>query len=144
MKPVSILILGITAASVIAGCRGDDGDGNIDEEYVGDVCDDASECYPEIAADALSGEVICLTRVEGGYCTHECESDTDCCAAEGECVTGLEQVCAPLESEEEMFCLVTCEQTAESDDYCETEVHPAFHCRSTGGGSENRRVCLPN
>jgi hypothetical protein len=27
--------------------------------------------------------------------------------------------------------------------YCQTEASPIFTCRSTGGGVQNRRVCLP-
>lgn len=27
--------------------------------------------------------------------------------------------------------------------FCQEEAHPAFGCRSTGGGSANRKVCVP-
>jgi hypothetical protein len=30
-----------------------------------------------------------------------------------------------------------------SENFCQEEAHPAFACRSSGGGSSNRKVCVP-
>jgi hypothetical protein len=50
-----------------------------------------------------------LTRVEAGYCTHLCQADTDCCALEGECRTGLAAVCAHFESTGHRMCFLSCD-----------------------------------
>ena len=86
----------------------------------------------------------------GGYCTHHCTQDSDCCAVAGECPGSRAQVCGPFESTGEMYCFLSCEkedldaaQFDDGDTYCQRYVSAAFHCRSTGGGSENRKVCVP-
>jgi hypothetical protein len=93
---------------------------------------------------------MCLDRVEGGYCTHECEADDDCCAVEGECDEDFSQVCGPFENTGLMLCFLSCEEedidAAGADDgdaFCAEHAGPDFICRSTGGGSANRRVCVP-
>ena len=110
-----------------------------------------------VAAYCTSEEVVCLDRVAGGYCTHECTGDPDCCAVPDECWSNLVQVCAPFESTGERYCFLGCEDadiadgTARvgadpsigADEYCARYAHPSFHCRSTGGGAANRRVCVP-
>ena len=144
MKPSYpiILALMLLATMVTAGCGDDSDDGS--DEYAGQPCETAEECYPTVDTDEILGDLVCLDdRVEGGYCTHTCDADTDCCAVVGECTTDLPQVCAPLESAPDSYCFVTCEDVDDEENYCELYVHPDFHCRSTGGGSENRKVCLP-
>jgi hypothetical protein len=49
-----------------------------------------------------------------------------------------------------MFCFLSCEDEDLADvgyddgnAYCGYYAHSAFSCRSTGGGSENRKVCVP-
>lgn len=127
-----------------AACHDDDRDGPANE-YAGQPCEGPDECYPEADTDEILGDIECLSDwVDGGYCTHTCDSDDDCCAVVGECLSDLAQVCAPLESAPEMYCFVTCEDVLDEGSFCETYVHPDFHCRSTGGGTENRKVCLPN
>jgi hypothetical protein len=49
-----------------------------------------------------------------------------------------------------MHCFVSCEdedldavQLSDGDAYCQRYASAAFHCRSTGGGADNRKVCLP-
>lgn len=116
-------------------------------EHVGQPCESPADCYPDVDHAALAGEVECLAKVEGGYCTHLCEVDDDCCAIEGECVSGYPQVCAPFENQANKRCFLSCEGSdvgdLNPDEYCRTYAHPSFGCRSSGGGSENRKVCVP-
>ncbi len=136
--------IAIVALSLGVACNDDDDDPH-NTEYAGQPCETPDECYPEVDTEEIDGDIECLSdRVEGGYCTHTCQTDDNCCAAVGECKSDLPQVCAPLESAPEMYCFVTCEDVEDDGNFCETFVHPEFHCRSTGGGSDNRKVCLPN
>jgi hypothetical protein len=96
--------------------------------------------------------------VTNGYCTHLCTTDADCCAVEGECRTGLKQVCAPFESTGEKYCFLSCESAdiaaandagatdagTDEQNYCHKNISTEFTCRSTGGGAANRKVCLPS
>jgi len=110
-------------------------------------CAVPEDCYPEVDPAAIQGEIDCITRVDDGYCTHTCTSDTDCCAVEGECQTGIPQVCSPFESLPDMRCFLSCEPDVIGDwdetEYCANYAHPAFLCRSSGGGSSNRKICVP-
>ena len=76
-----------------------------------------------------------------------CEVDDDCCAVEGECDDDRPQVCAPFESTGVRRCFLSCEAQVVGDrdenDYCAEFAHRDFGCRSTGGGSANRKVCVP-
>jgi hypothetical protein len=116
---------------------------------VGQSCTSANQCYVGLDAAALSGEVTCLTKVTDGYCTHTCSVDADCCATPGECADGRPQLCAPFESTGQMYCFLSCESSLLADaglsdnTYCSTYASPSFTCRSTGGGSQNRKVCTP-
>jgi hypothetical protein len=135
-------------------------------ELTGQECEAPADCYPGVDAGAIQGEVQCLTRVTNGYCTHLCTKDTDCCATPGECKTGLTQVCAPFESTGQMMCFLSCEDDdvakgiaaqapdggydggvvdggTREDGYCRAYASAAFGCRSTGGGKNNRKVCVP-
>ena len=142
---------------VYMGCGGDDGGGHHDSgttgspDQAGAVCEVPADCYPEVDhSEIQGGDVLCLDRVRAGYCTHECTGDADCCAVEGECKTDLPQVCAPFESSGMMMCFLSCEQSdvdaagAENDQaFCQEHVSPDFICRSSGGGGQNRKVCVP-
>jgi hypothetical protein len=116
---------------------------------VGQSCIAAAQCYVGLDATALAGQVTCLTPVSGGYCTHACTSDGDCCKVPGECADGRPQVCSPFESAGQMYCFLSCEAALLADagisdaTYCETYASASFNCRSTGGGSQNRKVCAP-
>src|SRR5687767_1286707 len=77
----------------IAACDEDDDD----VSGVGSSCASADQCYLDLDEE-VAGAAVCLDRVEGGYCTHQCQSDSDCCSVEGECPNGKEQVCGPFES----------------------------------------------
>lgn len=139
-------------------------------EQTGQTCKLASECYPGVAGGAdggaLRGAALCLDRVQDGYCTHLCATDADCCAVPGECKTGLKQVCAPFESTGKMMCFLSCESAdvaagiaaqaplggydggvldsgSKEDAYCHAYASAGLGCRSTGGGKNNRKVCLP-
>lgn len=130
-------------------------------EPTGSTCQMPSDCYAGLDTSELAGDVACIDKVEDGYCTHECETDDDCCAVEGECKTGFKQVCASFENSDVKYCFLSCEEedlvpaaggmtgaggaiAVDANEYCEREAHPRFLCRSTGGGAENRRACLPD
>jgi hypothetical protein len=119
-------------------------------DYAGAICEAPADCYPEVDPADLSGPALCLDRVRGGYCTHECAADMDCCAAEGECATAFPQVCSPFESTGMMMCFLSCEDDdvdgsghGDPETFCQSEASPDFICRSSGGGNENRKVCVP-
>ena len=132
-KLLTILLVSLSLLSCSNDGKGTD---------TGSACEVVDDCYPNLDHDDLSGDALCLDRVEAGYCTHECETDADCCAAEGECEDGAPpQVCAPFESTGLRLCFLSCE--GEPDDYCAAELSEDFGCRSTGGGSDNRKVCTP-
>jgi hypothetical protein len=131
----------LTAAVVLLAACGDD-------ENTGASCEVADDCFPDVDHEDLSGEVECIDRVPDGYCTHLCAVDEDCCAVEGECQTDNAQVCAPFENTTVTRCFLSCEPEVigdmEENDYCHEFAHEDFNCRSTGGGNENRKVCVPN
>lgn len=153
MKLVNAGASAAVIALLVGACGGGGEPSPARTEYVGQSCAEPAECYPGIDAGALRGDVECLARVPGGYCTHLCETDADCCAVPGECKTGFKQVCAPFESTGKMMCFLSCERGdlhpaadgSELDDtqYCRAYASPEFGCRSTGGGSKNRKVCVP-
>jgi len=123
-------------------CHDGDGAG----EQAGQSCGVPEDCYPDVEdPSTLKGEIECLDRVPGGYCTHLCVTDDDCCAVEGECRSGYPQVCAPFESTGMRMCFLSCEAEQVGDldetEYCHEFANTGFSCRSTGGGSENRKVC---
>ena len=145
VRHLVITVFGFLLAFTIGSACGDEGG----LSNAGQACDHPDECYQRLgdARDELRGEVLCLGDVPGGYCTHLCESDDDCCAIDGECDDGLPQVCAPFQSTGMMMCFLSCERDATGDldegAYCRDYAHPEFRCRSTGGGSRNRKVCVP-
>ena len=134
----------LIVAAALAACGDDDGDSAADRgspEETASSCETTADCFEGLEVD---GDALCLDRVRGGHCTHTCEADEDCCAVEGECETGIEQVCSPFESTGEMMCFLSCEadridtdsETFEDDsEYCQRRVSPDFICRSSGGGT---------
>ena len=125
-------------------------------ENTGAACQIPSDCYPNVDVATIQGEVRCLDRVHDGYCTHLCETDDDCCAADGECTENIRQVCSPFESTDLTMCFLSCEKSdlvapedapasdpIDDNEYCQREAGAEFICRSSGGGSENRKVCVP-
>ncbi|MFO8072097.1 MAG: hypothetical protein R6V85_09505 [Polyangia bacterium] len=140
-----IAIAAAALASLLVATWACDDDGGSGLDAVGQPCEVAADCYPQLDTSQLAGEVVCMDRVEGGYCTHHCQTDADCCAVEGECDPeyDLDYVCAPFESTGEKYCFISCEGQDDADDYCQSWAHHEFICRSTGGGDENRKVCVP-
>jgi hypothetical protein len=140
-RPVLDLSIALLAAALACACHDDDGVA----DDTGTACSTADECFLDVADGGLVGEAICLDRVEDGYCTHTCTADTDCCAADGECAADhYPEVCAPFENTDETkYCFLSCEGQEDGDAFCDQYAHRDFICRSTGGGSENRKVCVP-
>jgi hypothetical protein len=147
MEPMRRRLPFISAAVILtalAACGDDDTD-------TGATCDVPDDCYGDVAdddRDMIAGEIECLDRVEGGYCTHQCETDDDCCVVAGECNGDHREICAPFENESAIKrCFLACEAEDIGDqdetEYCQEFANDAFGCRSTGGGSENRKVCVP-
>jgi hypothetical protein len=136
--------------AVLAGACGGD-ETSTPPTQTGQTCMVAAQCYPGVAdSGALRGEVTCMTKVPDGYCTHTCTADTDCCAVDGECVASHGEVCSPFESTDMKYCLLSCEDAAlkaagatDADSYCAKYANAKFTCRSSGGGSENRKICSP-
>jgi hypothetical protein len=131
---------------VVSACSGGGG-----AQPTGQSCMKASDCYPGVDAGALAGEVMCLS-LQGGYCSHTCTADTDCCKIAGECRGGIKEVCAPLESNPATYCFVSCDVAdiaptadggADPNAYCRSVANASFTCRSTGGGASNRKFCGP-
>jgi len=135
-------------------------------EPAGQSCSAPAECYPGIDGGTFSGQVTCLEKVPGGYCTHTCTQDSECCAVSGECRTAVKQVCSPFENQPQQYCLLSCEDEdiaaaiaeksngdlydggatdagSVADAYCQSFAGSATSCRSSGGGSKNRKVCIP-
>jgi hypothetical protein len=141
------LFMALALAAVFATpCDDDEDDGA--GENTGADCATADECFPEVAEGELLGEPVCLDVGSGGYCSHTCTDDADCCAAAGECSSGLAQLCAPFTSDPDTYCFLSCEaedlpEGYEENAYCQEYAHPAFNCRSTGGGSDNKKICAP-
>jgi hypothetical protein len=132
---------------LLSACSDNDDAGPTD---TGQSCASADQCYPGVKAGELQGEAVCLDKVTGGYCTHYCEQDSDCCAATGECTGSHAEVCGPFESTGELYCFLSCEDAdlektslTDADQYCHAYAGAGFGCRSTGGGSQNRKVCVP-
>ncbi len=151
-RPIGFALL---PTLVLGGCTSGAGTSAAPEQ-VGSACASAAACYPNVTRDAdagtsaIRGTVLCLDRVPSGYCTHTCAADTDCCAVPGECKTGFPQVCAPFESSGQKMCFLSCESAlvasgdaGDPNAYCGIHTSAAFSCRSSGGGSNNRKVCVP-
>lgn len=157
--------VGLFSIGLVAACGGSDSstsasspdastaDSSRSLENVGQSCKAPTDCYPALDGGAVRGEVQCLQRVTGGYCTHLCQTDADCCTVPGECKSSFKQVCGPFESTGQMMCFLSCEQadlrpapdggTLDDTAYCATYASTDFRCRSTGGGNKNRKVCVP-
>jgi hypothetical protein len=141
----ALLALALPLAA-LTSC-GDDGRGDGNDGDIGSSCGSPADCYPGLDQAQIQGEVRCIDRVPGGYCSHLCQTDADCCTVNGECDAGHPQVCAPFESTGEMYCFLSCEDAiVDGEDptvYCNNFASEYFSCRSSGGGSQNRKVCVP-
>jgi len=154
MRSYSVSMAILIAVTLAPACSGGGSTSSAPPvEQVGSSCSAASQCYPTLDGAALHGMVTCLTQLTNGYCTHTCQSDSDCCAVPGECATGFKQVCASFESTGQHYCFLSCDAadiaatpdagTTDPTAYCQTWAGAAFTCRSTGGGSANRKFCGP-
>jgi hypothetical protein len=140
----------VLAVLVALGGCGDDDDRVPPGENTGRSCTAADQCYPNVEGDLQGGVAVCLAEVPGGYCTHHCSSDADCCAVPGECGTSHPQVCSPFQATGLTLCFLSCEArdvqaagVSDGNTYCQRFAHSSFNCRSTGGGAANRQVCVP-
>src|SRR5689334_17550782 len=104
-------LLALSVLALACACDDDDDGG------VGASCSEAKQCFTGLPHD-VSGDAVCLDRGEGGYCTHECDNDDDCCAVEGECPIDNGQVCAPFESTGQRLCFLNCVGELDGDAYC--------------------------
>lgn len=145
---ISVLLAAGLAVFATAACSSNDD--APPPTNTGQACKSVEQCYPGVKDGDLIGDAVCLDRVTGGYCTHLCTQDTDCCAAAGECAGSHAEVCSPFESTGDMYCFLSCEDAdlkrasaTDADVYCHSYAGAAFNCRSTGGGSKNRKVCTP-
>jgi hypothetical protein len=149
MKGSRVAMMFVVAAAWPIAC-GSDSPPPPPPEQTGQACTDVGQCYPGIDGGSfMGGPAVCLDT-QGGYCTHVCMADTDCCAIPGECKTGFPQVCSPFESRPDKYCILSCEDSQVADAgvtdanaFCATYAHAGFTCRSSGGGSQNRKVCMP-
>lgn len=152
VRPRWVLASVVTAAT-IAACSGTTNSGpGPGSTATGDACTSSAQCYPDVDAGALAGQVTCLTQLQNGYCTHTCQSDADCCQVAGECPFALPEVCAPFESSGQQYCFLGCDATqiasvdagtTDPTTYCQRWANATFTCRSTGGGSANQKFCGP-
>ena len=97
-------------------------------------CDVADDCptHQGVVTQCLDGDG------EDGFCTWSCTVDADCAFDE---VDDWPRVCAPLESEEGQHWFPSCEGAGDDEpDACPR----GFGCRSTGGGSDKRKICFPS
>src|SRR5260370_38451111 len=76
------------------------------------ACTTVNQCYPGIEGGALQGQAACLTQVPGGYCTHTCTTDSECCAIAGECGGAQPELCGPVESTHRKYCFLTWQTSA--------------------------------
>jgi hypothetical protein len=147
------LCAGLALLLPFAACSGGNGSaGSGTPQQTGQSCSQASQCFPGLEAGVLRGEATCLTQLQGGYCTHTCQTDADCCAVPGECANGIKEVCASFESTARMYCFLSCAPSdvlpasdggVDPSAFCQQWANPTFTCRSTGGGSANRKFCGP-
>ena len=150
MKKIRALAaFGLALGLVAVACGGDDSGSGVPN--TGQSCTTAEQCFGGVDSGALKGTAICLDKVPGGYCTHSCTADTDCCAVPGECPSGLPRFAVPSNRPAKWDCFLSCEDAVlkgtgytDSSGYCAHYASPTFICRSTGGGSNNRKVCVPS
>src|SRR5258708_1096943 len=125
--------LGVLGIGVALACSGNSGSiGGPPLEQTGQSCTQASQCYGGIDAAAVHGQVTCLTQLQNGYCSHTCQSDADCCAVPGECLTGFAQVCASFESTGPKYCFLSCDPSAIATAPDAGSTDPSTYCQRWG------------
>jgi len=97
-------------------------------------CESADTC--EVPEDQTAE---CVNADGGdGFCTWACTTNSDCNPPE-DYHWAFE--CAPFESSKGSHCFPACGGSEDPDD---PECPPHYGCRSTGGGSENEKICYPS
>jgi hypothetical protein len=149
-RVVTLVSAGVVIGGLACSSSNNSGGGT---HATGSTCTAPAQCYPGVSPATIKGQVTCLTQLQNGYCTHTCTTDADCCAAHGECMTGFNEVCASVESSPSLYCVLSCDAadvaaapnagTTDPTTYCKDWANPTFTCRSTGGGSQNRKFCGP-
>ena len=138
LVPLSPLV----AALSLLACGDDD---DVADHEAGAACMAVEDCYPDLDHSELMGTVECLETSGGGYCTHHCSDDSECCAVPGECPSERPQVCAPYTNSAQKRCFLSCEdgdvEGMDPNEFCDRYAWPGAGCTSTGGGSQNRKVC---
>lgn len=145
-----VAVVAVSVGTLIAACS-DDPPPPPPAENAGSACTAATQCYTNLEAGAIKGTVLCFDKVPGGYCTHECTTDLDCCAVAGECRNNAAQVCVPFaNTAAPTMCFVSCEDSdiqkidpslvGKGTDYCHKYAATSLGCRASGGGNP-RKVC---
>lgn len=98
------------------------------------ACEEADDCAELVPEDA---EGTCLDKGDEGFCTWACTADADC---SGDGDEDRDFVCASFEDETGLWCFPSCEGVEDEEDACPD----GMTCRSTGGGSDNRKICFPD
>jgi hypothetical protein len=138
------------AAALWVACSSDNSGGGNLTGLAGQSCTSAAQCFPTLDAGALRGQIACLTQLQGGYCTHSCQTDADCCVNPAECRAGFKEVCASFESAGPTYCFLSCDPAdiggadggaVDPNAYCQNYGNASFTCRSTGGGAQNKKFC---
>jgi len=144
------LAIGVVAMGIALGPFACGEDSPPPGEQTGQACTSSAQCFLGMPDAALQGgAAVCIDRLPGGYCTHICTTDADCCAVPGECTTGYPQVCSPFESTNMKYCFLSCEKVpadagvTDGEVLCGAYARQGFGCRSSGGGLQNRKICVP-
>jgi len=96
-------------------------------------CESADTC--EVPEDQTAE---CVSDGGDGFCTWACTTNADCNSPDNyEWIF----VCAPFESAKGSHCFPQC--GGSTDPHDDSDCPPDYECRSTGGGSENEKVCYP-
>jgi hypothetical protein len=149
-KPIFALTAFLAMGAWPIACGSDDPPPPPPPEQAGQACTAPEQCYPDTHDAGLQGgAAVCLDRVPGGYCTHVCGMNTDCCAVPGECRTSYPQVCSPFESAADKYCFLSCDDSVlgdagipDGDSFCAKYAWAGFKCRASGGGNPHK-VCTP-
>ena len=96
-------------------------------------CEAADQCA-DVAPEGATGE--CVEKEGGGFCSWSCVTDPDCAGDQDD---AWDFVCAPFESTPGLYCFPNCNEDPEATEECPD----GYACRSTGGGSENEKICFP-
>jgi len=100
-----------------------------------EACEQPEHCE-DVVPEGATAE--CVEKTDGGFCSWSCDTDPDC---DGDLDDEWTFVCAPFESTPGMYCFPAC---AEDEDEDTADCPDGYGCRSSGGGSDNRKICFPD